>query len=327
MSKSINEFDVIVVGCGISGLTSALELIERGFRVKIIARELPPNTTSDVAAAFWYPYRAFPFDRVLKWSQIALERYYELADEKDAGIIISSLLELYADKVDNPWWTSAVRSFRRAKNGELPRGYKDGYVAEIPIIESSVFLQYLVGKFISLGGEIEHLPQGVSNLSELTGNVRLIVNCSGLGARELCDDEHVFPVKGQVVRTEKNDLHGCILDEHGPASISYIVPRQNDCILGGTACENDWDLTIDPLVAQNIIGKCGSLVPELANVKVLGHKIGLRPARNEIRLELEKLNGSSAVIHNYGHGGAGFTVSWGCAQEVADLAESFARNQ
>lgn len=240
MADSIEKFDVIVIGCGVIGLTSAIELRKRGFNANIVARELPPNTTSDAAAAFWYPYKAYPFDKVLKWSQVALERYYELAKDESAGIIISSLLELYAQAVENPWWTSAARHFRRARPDELPAAYTDGYLVEIPVIDSSVFLAYLVEKFKDLGGQIRHIPEGIADISELAGKHRLVINCSGLGSRQLFNDQEIFPVKGQVVRTTKPNFKGCILDEEGPAAMSYIVPRNNDCILGGTADENDW---------------------------------------------------------------------------------------
>jgi D-amino-acid oxidase len=79
-------------------------------------------------------------------------------------------------------------------------------------------------------------------------------------------------------------------------------------------------LEINPQTAQEILEKCRLLEPALSQAAILGHAVGLRPGRREVRLELEWLAGGRAVIHNYGHGGAGFTLSWGCAREVVELA-------
>jgi D-amino-acid oxidase len=108
----------------------------------------------------------------------------------------------------------------------------------------------------------------------------------------------------------------------------YIVPRDEDCILGGTAEENDWNLSIDADTSEKILEKCIAIEPSLADAVVIGHRVGLRPGRTEVRLEIEDLPGGRAVIHDYGHGGAGFTLSWGCAEEVLKLAEDYvSRNE
>ena len=66
------------------------------------------------------------------------------------------------------------------------------------------------------------------------------------------------------------------------------------------------------------MSKCQSLWPELDRSKVVGVSVGLRPSRKEVRLEVENITGRK-VVHNYGHGGAGVTLSWGCADEVVRL--------
>jgi D-amino-acid oxidase len=69
---------------------------------------------------------------------------------------------------------------------------------------------------------------------------------------------------------------------------------------------------------EDILKKCESLWPELDRANIVGRAVGLRPSRTEIRLEKEHV-GDKVVVHNYGHGGAGVTLSWGCADEVARL--------
>ena len=112
------------------------------------------------------------------------------------------------------------------------------------------------------------------------------------------------------------------MDQQGPYALAYTLFRSHDCILGGTSGENDWNLEPDPATAERILRNCQQLEPALNDAEILEHVVGLRPGRKAVRLELEPISERCAVIHNYGHGGAGFTLSWGCAQEVAELAVS-----
>ena len=89
-------------------------------------------------------------------------------------------------------------------------------------------------------------------------------------------------------------------------------------VLGGTAQKGDWTMEIREEDEEDILRKCELLWPELDRSKVVGRAVGLRPSRPEVRLEKEHLQGKD-IIHNYGHGGAGVTLSWGCADEVARL--------
>jgi len=106
--------------------------------------------------------------------------------------------------------------------------------------------------------------------------------------------------------------------------LAYIVPRADACLLGGTHESGDWRLDADPETAQGILSRCRQILPALEHAQVVEHKVGLRPGRDEVRLELEPVNDTCAIVHNYGHGGAGFTLSWGCADDVVNLVSSFA---
>jgi D-amino-acid oxidase len=97
-----------------------------------------------------------------------------------------------------------------------------------------------------------------------------------------------------------------------------VVPRSNDTLLGGQALPNDWSITPDPTIAAEIVARCAQLVPEVAGARVLEHLVGLRPGRSSVRVEAEGTPGA-LLVHNYGHGGAGVTLSWGCAEEVVRL--------
>ncbi len=307
--------DVTVVGCGIAGLTSAIRLLEH-FPVKIIAKDLPPDTTSDIAAAFWYPYRAYPQQLVLRWSKISLDTFYLESANKLSCVVIKKLIEVFDGPFEEPWWKELVRNFRTAAPEELPLEKRSGFVTDVPLIESGAYLRYLLERFHAGGGVVEQLDEPMAELSSVYRDRAVIVNCTGLGAFHLCGDTGMFPIRGQVLRVEAPRQDVIMLDESG---LSYIVPRSADCILGGTAQDNDWNLEVDRETAVGILERCQRLSPAIAGANILADRVGLRPGRNRVRLELESVTSNCAVVHNYGHGGAGFSLSWGCAQDVLDL--------
>ena len=130
-------------------------------------------------------------------------------------------------------------------------------------------------------------------------------------AKELASDPSVTPIRGQVVCVENPGIDQVLLDEGNPDGITYIVPRSADCILGGTAEVGADGLEPDPDVARGILLRCTELEPRLHQARVLAHKVGLRPGRPTIRLETDELPDARPCVHNYGHGGAGVTLSWG----------------
>jgi D-amino-acid oxidase len=134
---------VVVIGAGVSGLSSALRLVEAGHAVQVWARERPLDTTSAVAAAIWYPYLAEPADRVREWAGVTLREFVRLAVDPATGIVLRDGLEVFRHPVDDPPWASVVPGFRRAVRNELPPGYADGYAMRLPVIDMSVYLGWL----------------------------------------------------------------------------------------------------------------------------------------------------------------------------------------
>src|SRR5690242_10566828 len=123
--------DILVIGCGVSGLTSGLRLLEAGHRVTIWAKTLPPDTTSNMAAAVWFPYKAYPIERVIAWGRTTFDIFKTMLTTENSGIEMIAMCELLPS-ADEPWWQSAVDNFRHASPEELPAGYTDGYVFEAP---------------------------------------------------------------------------------------------------------------------------------------------------------------------------------------------------
>ncbi|WP_434382817.1 FAD-dependent oxidoreductase [Melittangium boletus] len=308
---------VIVLGCGVSGLSCGVRLLEAGYPVEIWARELPPHTTSDVAAAIWYPYRAWPQARVNAWAARTLQVLDALADVPDTGVRRVAGVDLVREPAEEPWWGGAVPGLRRATPEERPPGYADGFAFAVPVITMPRYLPWLLGRFEALGGRMTR--RAVGSLDEAWAASPWVVNCTGLGARELVDDPTLFPVRGEVLAVAPLGPARFLLDDRDEArGMTYIIPREHDCILGGTAEEGNASLEPDARAARAILERAARLLPEGTRLEVRQHRVGLRPGRPTVRLEAEA-RGPHHVVHNYGHGGAGVTLSWGCAEEVVAL--------
>jgi len=315
--RALARTDVVVVGCGVIGLTAAICLREAGLDARIVAAELPEATTSSVAAAIWYPYKAYPEDSVLSWGGRTYEVFDGLSGISESGVLMCEGVEIWREPVPDPWWAGAVPRVRQCDEDALPPGYTDGHAFVAPVVEMPVYLTYLMDRFAATGGSIEQ--RTLSSLDEV--DARVVVNCVGLGARDLVGDTSMQPVRGQIVRVRNPGIKRFILDEENPEGVTYIVPRSHDCILGGTADEGAWGLEPDPETASGILSRCTQLEPRLADAEILGHRVGLRPGRTEIRLEREDGPDGVPRIHNYGHGGSGITLSWGCAEETLRLVQ------
>lgn len=304
---------IVVVGAGVIGLSCAHRLVEAGHRVEVWARDAPLATVSAVAAAHWYPYRAYPADAVARWSRTTFEVLTGLADKPDTGVGMWAGRELSRDRLSGPSWADAVPGTRRLTPDELPPGYVDGLRTTVPSIRMPDYLSWLLAGLTAAG-----VPMRTRRLTDLDAareHADLVVNATGLGARELVGDRELTPVRGQVVRVHCPAVREWTLDEGHPDGPVYVIPRGPDVICGGTADEGAEETTPDPDTAAAILARCRAVVPELAGAQVLGHAVGLRPVRSSVRLERV-----DDVVHCYGHGGSGVTVSWGCADDVTRLA-------
>jgi D-amino-acid oxidase len=308
---------VIVVGAGVVGLTCAVRLAEAGHETHVLARDLPPETTSAVAAALWYPYRALPQDRVTSWSARTYDVLSELAGTAAAsGVRLRDGVELLqADAPADPWWRRAVPALTSVTD---PRpGYPRGWRLRLPIAEMDTYLGYLVGRLEQAGGTVTR-----QRLAALPAS-GVVVNATGLASRALAGDSSLHPVRGQVVRVGQTGVEEWLLVSETAADERplYVVPREHDVVVGGTAQDGEWQLAPDPDTARELLERAVALVPQLAGAPVLAHRVGLRPARPQVRLETVPHEDGSpgGVVHCYGHGGAGVTLSWGCADDV--LAE------
>jgi D-amino-acid oxidase len=292
--------DVVVVGAGIIGLTAALELRARGASVTIVAAEEPPDTVSAVAAAVWYPTKVDADPRVLDWGRRTFEVF---AGPEAAAPGVTMRPTRMIVRADPPWWAPAVPDFA-AVPGE--------WRFTVPAVEMVPYLTHLLDCFLSGGGTLRR--QRVGSFDEL--DAALVVNATGLGAARLTGDDRLHPIRGQVVIVDNPGLTTSVRDEHHPLGPVYIHPRSQDVVLGGTFEVDDADLSVRPATAEAIIERTTLVEPRLAGARIRRHLVGLRPARHGgPRVERE-----GRIIHAYGHSGAGMTLCWGTAAEVARLA-------
>lgn len=311
---------ITVLGGGISGLTSARRLQSAGHEVTVVTADRVRGTTSYLAAAVWFPTAAGPPDAVARWGAATYAELARQAHDGVPGVRMCESLVLERQPRDLgaslPPWAGAVGEVRAARADELPPGYPAGLRFAVPLVEMPLYLPYLLDDVLHNGADVmERRVRGLDELLDLHPDV--VVNASGIAAGELVGDTSVYPVRGQIVRVVNPGLTLSVRDEHHPGGRAYVHPRSRDCILGGTLEKGRWDTEPDPGQTTAILRRCADIVPALAQAEVIDSVAGLRPGRPAVRLETDRALLPAPVIHNYGHGGAGITLCWGCADDVA----------
>lgn len=303
---------VVVVGAGVIGLSAAVRLAEAGYDAHVLARDLPAETTSAVAGALWLPYRASPPERVAAWARATFSELVAIHErDGDAGVLLREGVLLHRVAAARPAWADAVTGLAMLQAVTDPApGYAAGWQLRVPLVDMARYLPWLVTRLEAAGGTVTRMP-----LPSLP-NRGVVVDATGVSARAMAHDDAVVPVRGQVVLVENPHLSRWLVDEtERDGELTYVLPRTDTVVIGGTAVEGDWDPLPRPDVAAKILERATALVPELRGARVLRHRVGLRPARPAVRLETE-IVGEATVVHCYGHGGSGVTLSWGCADDV-----------
>ena len=312
--------DVVVVGAGAAGLTTAISLTEAGLTTRIVTAEPPSRTTSATAGAIWGPVLCGPDDRCYEWSRVGLSVLSALADPVagpglSAGVHQLSGREVSETAAAPPKWTELLPDLRILGPDELPGAFTSGWSYTAPAIIMPVYLEYLLNRYAAIGGTVE--IETVSSLSSVDAPV--VVNCTGIGARTVAGDETVVPVRGQIVVVENPGIAEFYID-HGLRGYDYVYafPHGDEIVLGGTSERGAYDLAPRPSVTERILRDCAAVFPALRGARVVAERVGLRPYRPQVRLEPEPLGGGRVLWHNYGHGGAGVSLSWGCAREITE---------
>ncbi len=324
------EQNVCVVGAGIIGLSVATHLLEaypNHFHVTVVADRFTPDTTASdrTGGLFIPPSACFPCPDVVtakRWVSGTLKRFERLVDEFGGKTVgIKRAKGCYSPLPSQTiWWKDIIADFQKASDDDLCDAHlsttSEGvYSFTSYIVNGTMYLSWLLDRFKSLGGTIQ--KQFVSNLSELPHDI--IINCAGLGARDLVNDTEVYPSKGHLL-----SIHAPSVKHWVHTTSAYIFTRNDDIVLGTTAEIGKEDLEVSNLCIERILDRCKAVIPSLGKAHVNKYWTGVRPMRaSGVRLEKECLSANGGtdrfVIHCYGHGSYGVTLSWGCAENVGDI--------
>lgn len=309
---------VTVLGAGVIGLTTAHTLEEAGFDVQVIAAKSGDAITSAAAGAIWLPFRADPPEHVNRWAHQTRIWESELArTAPQAGVDVLKV-RVYTATAQRPWWADAVNDLGEPITTDPAAPVI--WEFDAPRVVPSLFCDYLV----------KHLKrplryQQVTRLEDVPGDA--VINCTGLGARHLTGDTTIHGVWGQTLITKPDglDMSISISDERDPTDFFYSIPRRDEMVLGGVAIPTQDDSPAPPSqqLRETILKRARDHGVMVTAEHVLRDSTGLRPYRPVVRVERDPnfhvKHPGKQLIHNYGHGGSGYTLCRGCALDVLDM--------
>jgi D-amino-acid oxidase len=353
---------VLVIGAGVSGLTTALSLYRAGLDVVLVAEKPASECVSVVAGALWewppavcgYHHDQISLARSKGWCMESYEIFDELAKDPATGVFMRLSNFYFTHRIDETEHdlrkmselAPRVRGFLRdadlaSANGISPTyGVIDAYRHVAPMIDTNQYMDWLLMQVEKAGIEVTR-KRIVGRLAdqerELLESYRAdaIANCTGLGAAEL-HDVPMYPLRGALVRIINNgeriprieQAHCVSHDERrdGEQDIVFIVPRgENMVVLGGLAEPDQWTTDINlenHQPVRDMYKRCVKFMPVIEKAEIDPAepvRAGLRPFRAQnVCLEQQP---DTNIVHNYAHGGAGFSFSWGCAREVVEMVK------
>ncbi|NJC86407.1 FAD-dependent oxidoreductase [Planosporangium mesophilum] len=310
--------EVLVIGAGVSGLTTALLLAKNNLRVRIWTRDALLRTTSCAAGALWGPYLVSD-QRVLPWAtQTRLELERLAVRDRSCGVRVVYGHEAARTAAPPPGWATELPGFRTSRPDELPAGFTTGWWYRAPIVDMPTYLRYLYDRFTDCGGKLDQ--RAVGSLAEAVAEAPVVVNCAGYDARNLVPDASLRPTRGQIVVVDDPGIEEFFAEHDESEEPTYILPQHDHgrVVLGGSVEPGRTDRVPDERISTAIRRRCAEVMPALRDARVVEVRVGLRPTRSRVRLERTAVDGGH-VIHNYGHGGGGVTLSWGCAHDVLSL--------
>ena len=252
-----------VLGSGANGLATALTLQRRygnaGATVTIYTKDLPPNTTSNIAGGFWAPTTAFDdslvtpqFDEQFRKATRLSNRAFQLLVGPEYGVRWIDTLRLYRDEAhlneELEGGNDLYPAQQAHRDPENYFGFPFVRQYSTMLIEPQTYLRALLRDFYTAGGKL--IVKEFRDRRELMRlPERVIFNCTGLGARALFKDEKLYPVRGQLeVLLPQPEIDYCYL---GPG---HMFPRRDGIVLGGTFDHDDWSLEPRADQRDNIIG-------------------------------------------------------------------------
>ncbi|KAK5163150.1 uncharacterized protein LTR77_010934 [Saxophila tyrrhenica] len=332
-----NPCDVGVLGAGVVGLTSALCLSRKGYRVRVVAKHLPGDKTLDWASP-WAGAVILPAstedERDVRMQKVAFNEFGALAKQgSETGVQAVQATEYWDDRqtVDRPWYADHLPGFRSLDKHELAPGTLCGNTFRALAVDPDVYLPWLMAQLQTRYG-VEFVQREVTGLEQARGllKCRIVVNASGNGARALACDREAIPIRGQTMLVHAG---GCSTANRAFSEIrvrrgreyTYVIPRiaaPDTAIIGGIEQPGDLTTTVDQELRKDILRRTNEMTGgALRNVDlvrdVVRDVVGFRPGRaSGFRIERE-----GKVVHAYGFGGTGYRYSYGAAEEVMRLVE------
>jgi D-amino-acid oxidase len=334
----------LVVGGGVVGLTTAAVLAEDGFQVELVARALPEfgdgarELCTEGACALWLPiFIETPLELSLtELARRSKERFWAIdydeagllpvvnhellaSDDLDAGLA-AGLQLLGGNRIDSLGHPIVLES---SDPNDPPVEYDRVWTCETLVVEMPSYISWLAKYVVDLG--VTCVSSGIGGLPDLSArNADVVVNCLGLSSPNVFGaDERLNPKKGHLIRLPPVDSRQSL-----GAGEYCLIPRR-DALIAGSLTIPTADRQPKILDRERIIRNLAAFGPIIGDLgyafESIPFEVGkditaLRPYRTGgPRCESERM-GEVVVIHNYGHGGAGVTLSWGYAQRVAELA-------
>jgi D-amino-acid oxidase len=316
---------IVIVGAGITGLKVAdlLELdgVLRRADVEVRYDGHLLASTSLVAAGFVLPAGTTDprlWGEWFRWSMCAWRE--EWRTRAQWGIRRVRATEVSDRPIPPPLWGAHAVNLQPIDRAQLPVAYRDGYGVRYDtfLVPPHRYVPRLVRRLRDRGVQFRRCP--VASLDGVSAD--LVVNAAGVWAPILAGDSTAAPVRGDVVVLPPIlGVDEPIVDEE---SFTYVLPQGDRVVVGGTAlaqphAPEEWDVEPRPEIAADILQRAARLEPRIVDQPVLGHRVGLRPARPTVRAELERR--AQPVIHAYGTGGSGWTVAPALARWVVDTVK------
>ncbi|XP_013196111.2 D-aspartate oxidase [Amyelois transitella] len=316
-----------VIGAGVVGLTVA-DILQKNTKAKItvIAETFREDTVSSVAAGIFRPASTFkgPSKEITKkWIHDSWHYWQDIlrTPESPKAGIFSFNCYVYSTKsyeaTRNRLIEDLVPYYKQMSDDELNivgGQQKYGSFFSTVKIGCDSYLPWTEKRLKNNGVKI--IQEKVESFASIAKKFDLVFNCTGLGARYLCGDEDVIPIRGQIAKVKAPWLKAAF---YGDFADTYIIPGIDGlATLGGVRGYDSYNTEFNKHEAAAIFERCYNLLPPLRKAEVLGHRVGLRPHRAVVRVEPE-LVGDLRVVHCYGHGGYGVTTAPGTALYAVNI--------
>ncbi|CAI4226133.1 unnamed protein product [Auanema sp. JU1783] len=323
---------VAVIGEGVIGLSTALHIKELSPDAEItIFHDRPFNESlsKNIAGLFridngdYKEYGNATFSHLAKlWRTVGGLSGVQLI----SGHILSKKKDDLIKQANN--YADIVYNFRYLEDWEMQSQFDlsndDGTTECIHYTaytsEGGRYCPFLKEELIKLG--VKFHERNVTSLDEIAEDgYSVVVNCAGINGGKLAGDDYgVFPIRGILLKVDAPWQKHFLYRDFG----TFTIPMIDSVVVGTVKQENGTDPLLSSEEQAEVWGRYTALQPSFKNVKVIGSYVGFRPGREKIRVEsqlrITKSGKAYKAVHNYGHGGNGFTLGWGTGEHAARLA-------